>query len=114
MDIIRDEKYILYIRADTNDADYVTSENELTGAEILDDVAPVVRQIEEWNKTHRRGSGEHNWPAREWDTVTPQTQYSLTDEIADLWSYITPYGEYGIHTIESVEVRPITEVIILL
>ena len=106
-------KYIL-IRADANDADYITEKSPITDEQI-ELIKPVIEQLKirrdklnedlhkNWNKWR------HNWSTSEFgrhDNPTKMYVESdlLTKEQVDLFGEFVPYGEYGVHTIDSIEI----------
>lgn len=98
-------KRILIIEADTNDADYITSETDITDwpEETLDALTKITSVIKEC-------TNYHNWPNSEYDNSLEEV-YSelLSQEDIEFFSDICPYGEYGIHTIVSVRILTIVE-----
>jgi hypothetical protein len=112
------KKYIL-IEADYNDGDYVQSKHEITDEEI-ELIKPVAEAIEEFDKITNRFSGGYNWATKDIAEKgkAPHDLYVLTGKITeeqyDLFSDFTPSSEYGIHTIESIEILVVQEEIKLL
>lgn len=102
--------YELVIVADTNDADYVTSINTVNDV-TLGELLPIVDAIKNFNANHPRGCGEYNWRIGEYASVDegPSHVYSgvLTEDQIDMFTDLCPHGEYGIHTIESIEYYPL-------
>ena len=108
-------KRILVVRADTNDADYVTQETPINDGE-LDLIKEVVNAIGEFKpyKTQAHGMDwkhEHNFPTG--DCHRPDLNEKSAKELYghlpgfELFvNYFLPWSEYGIHTIDSVEIRP--------
>jgi hypothetical protein len=96
-------KTVLYIKADTNDADYITSENKILEGD-LDTIRKVAAAIKEC-KEH------HNWVMREFcgEQESPHEVYKdiLTEEEIEVFNGYTPYGEYGIHSIKEIQIREI-------
>lgn len=108
------QKFIV-IKADTNDADYIHGKCPITDEEI-EAIKPVIEQLKarrdklnddrhkNWNKWR------HNWENSEYGgrCGTPKEMYVdtglLTQEQVDLFEEFVPYGESGVHTIESVEI----------
>ena len=94
-------KTILWTKADTNGADYITSENSVNEGdlEVIRKVCKVITENSglwgiEWK------TGEIGNPYDTWGEL-------LTEEEIEIFNYYIPYGEYGIHTIEAVELRKI-------
>lgn len=107
-------QFELVIKADTNDADYVTSTTKVTMDEIIE-ILPVIEAIKQFNLNHRRGSGEYNWPDSEYRSKTVEDTYPHIDpKLLEIFGEYTPYGENGIHTIESVVYYPLPEKVKLL
>ena len=108
------KKYII-IKADTNDADYVTSKKLITDEEI-EQIKPVVKAIKKFKPYKTNGCSwehHHNFPAGDClrDDLGELSPYELyvesgkvTKEQFELFEEYLPYGEYGLHTIESVEI----------
>lgn len=103
-------QYELKIVADTNDADYVTEITTVTMQEI-EDILPVIEAIKNCKKHFNWSKGEY---ARR--DEMPDKIYAgiLTEDQIEMFNDYCPYGEYGIHTIESVEYYPLPEKVKLL
>lgn len=99
----------ILVKADTNDADYITNASELN-EEDLPTILKVVAAIKDFDSRNRRGSGKYNWYARDehysLSRPSPHEVYEdiLTEEEIEIFEEYIPYGEDGIHTIESVEI----------
>lgn len=88
-------KYEIVVRADTNDADYITQTSQIT-EEFLEEIRPVIAAIKAKGRFH-------NWPAHDHHEGTVKKTYpQLTEDQIECFQELCPYGEYGIHTIESV------------
>jgi len=97
-------KYLLVIEGDTNDGDYVT-ENTIITEKDLEEIKPIVKAIKAYTKKNK---DEHNWFTQESQNDTAEEKYSdiyETKAFKKFENYV-PYGEYGVHTIESVVVSP--------
>lgn len=106
------------VRADTNDADYIDNIQTLN-EEDLPTILKVIAAIKEFDATHRRGSGQYNWYARDSygrDRPGPREVYEdvLTEEDIEIFEEYIPCGEDGIHTIESVEIYEVINKEVLL
>lgn len=105
-------KYIT-IKADTNDADYITSQNEITD-EILEFIMPVVNAIKEYDADTTIKTQKYNWYDMEDDDREPNPKKlyvdtgKCTEDQYEYFSELCPY-EGGIHTIESVEIITVLE-----
>jgi len=85
------KKYII-IEADTNDGDYVSKKEEITDDEI-ESIQPIIEGLK---KNHgdftTRDQGRSGYE-----------QFGHL-ECFDTFIHFVPSGEYGIHTIESIEI----------
>ena len=88
----------MIIEADTNDADYITSEHEVEPEDLIK-LQPVFDAI----KAKRF---EENWPRHDYADGSPEELYKgiLTQEQIDWFDGFRPYGEVGIHSINSIKV----------
>lgn len=94
-----DIKYIL-IKADYNDGDYVTSKHEITDEQI-ELIKPVIKVIKD---------NDGNYPIGDMSDSSNNAELFYGHiEGFDLFEELVPYGEYGIHTIESIEIITIVE-----
>lgn len=95
------------VKADTNDADYITN-TQILDEEDLPTILKVIKAIKAFDARTRRGSGEYNWynSYHGCSRPGPRDVYEdiLTEEEIELFENYIPYGEDGIHTIESVEI----------
>ena len=90
-------KYEIVVTADTNDADYITKTSEIDDAGLVE-IMPVIEAIKGLDKKHH-----YNWPRHEYQDETVEAIYpQLTKDQIEAFEEYRPYGEYGIHTIESV------------
>ena len=94
--------YEIVIIGDQNDADYVTSINDITPKQ-LERFKPLIAAI-------KNSSNRHNFPASDYVDGSPgelypefdvksDDDYSLLDEF---WECYVPSGEQGVHTITSI------------
>lgn len=95
------KKYII-ITADTNDADYVTRKTVINDTEIK-----LIKEIlSKLPKNGRRISWKNGDMG---DTASELIKNNiLTEEEVEFFEEYLPRGEYGIHTIESVEILEVT------
>jgi len=101
-----DKRYEIVVIADTNDADYVTQISTIS-EELLLEIQPVIEAIKAKNATITPGRGIYNWPSSEYRKETVEDTYpQLTEDQIECFRELCPYGEYGIHTIKSVEYYP--------
>lgn len=96
-------KTVLYIKADTNDADYVTSEKKIREGD-LDTIRKVAEAIRDCKAYHNWGLGEC---CNEEESPYEVYKGILTEEEIEVFDEYTPYGEYGIHSIKEIQIREI-------
>lgn len=101
--------------ADTNDADYINSTQELN-EEDLPTILKVVAAIKAFDAVTVRGCGRYNWPDSHYRKSSPRAVYEdvLTEEEIELFQEYVPCGEDGVHTIESVTIYEIINKEVLL
>lgn len=115
--------YKIIIKADTNDADYITFIKDID-EETLELIKPVVEAIKNFKsyKTEARNgtvwNNINNYPKEEClrDDLGEKSAKELYGHLEEFEEFddLTPYGEYGIHTIESVLVMKVESVTTLL
>lgn len=93
------KKYII-IKADTNDGDYITNQSLITD-ESIEQLRPIIEIIKS-----KKGKYETCEMGNPRDTYSVE---ELSDEQLDLFDNFIPYGEYGIHTIEKVQILTVLE-----
>lgn len=98
-------EYNIIVKADTNDADYVTKITKIK-EETLELFRPLFKAIKEYK-------GDYNWPTRYGLGTKPEKLYKdvVSENVLDNFSFYVPYGEDGVHTIESIELFPYVEMI---
>lgn len=110
-------KKFIIIKADTNDGDYITEKSKITDDQIklITPVVDAIRNFEpyvgtksDWIHKHR-----HNFPygeclRKDLGEKSPEEMYGHIEGF-ELFENLIPYDEYGIHTIESVEIIEVTE-----
>lgn len=98
--------YNLVVKADMNDADYITKITKISSEE-LEKFRPIFKAIKEY-------SGDYNWPTFDHHRNPTKTyKGKVSEELIEEFEeegYI-PYGENGVHTIVSVELFPFVEMI---
>lgn len=96
------KKYVI-ITADTNDADYVTEKTEVSD-ETIELIKPIAEAISNCKENY-------NWPWHECCDKSIEELYEgiLTEDQIDLFKDLCPYGEYGVHTIEDIEILVVEE-----
>lgn len=101
-DIDPNKYYRLTVVCDTNDADYITKFEKVSGKEIIEDVMPIVEALRRFmpSETFR-----HNWPNLWDDPEKPSDIYDLTEEQVELFNecYL-PSFEGGTHTIKEISI----------
>jgi len=94
------EKYIV-IEADYNDGDYIAQINEITDEE-LNKFLGLIQAI----KKNKKG---HNWETGENADSELTEQYPNFDPyLLKDFNYYVPHGEYGVHTITSIEILKVS------
>lgn len=95
-------KNLLIITADTNDADYVDSIQEIDN-ETLEEIIGILNKIKESGKKTNYGIF---WGKGEYCDLSFEVEYEdiLTEDELEFFDSFVPWGEHGIHTITSVEV----------
>lgn len=97
------KKYI-FIKADTNDADYVYRKTEVTDQQI-EFVIPLINAIKNnkgsYNFLHGEFVREDEKEVEEMYVASGLCSQEVLDFFLDNFC---PYGEHGIHTIESIEI----------
>lgn len=113
---MNEPKLMLRVVGDTNDADYISQETEITMQE-WEKVKPIFEDImrKRWEKTWTYNySGEtrgdnHNWARDEFDRRTLDDIYGeewVKENYNKIGDYI-PYGEFGVHSITDIELREV-------
>ena len=103
-------EYYVVIKADTNDADYITSINHVKPDKIKQ-LIEIVTKVEKYGSYNNIISWETGDYASEelWEQHPELTE----DECEFLENYI-PYSEHGVHTIEDIKLLKVEESITLL
>lgn len=105
-------KKFIIIKADYN-GDYISEKTEITD-EQLEKIKPVIEAL----KVRRKKLNEdrmknwnqwrHNWDTTEYADCEPHKMYVetgiLTEEQVELFNEFVPSVEYGVHTIESIDI----------
>jgi len=111
------KKYI-EIKADTNDADYIIEKSEITDEEI-EKLKPVIETIKNFKPYKiNNWNFRHNWPSTDYarhdlGEKTINELYGNNDAVEFL-KELVPYGECGVHTIDSITILHVTKEIKLL
>lgn len=110
---MENKKYII-VKADTNDADYITNKS-LINDENLKIVTDIINKVERqtiryWD-VNSKDWKEIKAKTISWETgemqsepLTVQHPELTEEEIEFMDENYIPNGEYGIHTIESIEI----------
>ena len=97
-------KYMVIIKGDMNDADYVEQASYIEENEIeqLKRIISVLQTVPKY---------EHNWPRGEYLDKTPEDIYGdqLTEDDYGFMEEFVPYGEGGIHSIDSIRLLKVVE-----
>ena len=102
-------KYLVIVKADFNDADYVEESTFNATEEDIKFVRKVAKIVLNYKKPEwKPWEWDHNWPDIEsWShEVTPYKMYKdvLTENEIENFDGFLPYHEGGIHSIESIEI----------
>ena len=113
--------YMIKIVADTNDADFVerTTSADKKTIEFWRKLAKKIKALQPYASTINKTYGDNkpwmhsnNWPAGECQRddlgemhYTELYHISEEEDEEYIWPYV-PRAEYGIHTIETIEVMP--------
>lgn len=98
------KEYRITVVADSNDADYVTRIEKLTGEEINTYILPVLAEIKRVNPDI------YNWYAMQeygfdCEKMLPKNIYNLTEDQIDWFDeLVLPGIEGGTHSIESISI----------
>jgi len=95
------KKYII-IKADTNDGDYITKKSKITDEQI-ELIKPIIKEIKKQHNEYR---------ILDCGNTAEKFYGSLPN--FDFFDNLVPHGEYGVHTIESIEVLVVQKEIKLL
>jgi hypothetical protein len=92
------EKFV-FVEGDMNDADYISKETKLNEADL-----DVIRKV-----SKALAENEYSWPTSEWDGESGLEVYEgvLTNQEISAFSKYVPYGEGGVRTIETIEIREV-------
>ena len=106
-------KQIVIVKGDTNDADYITEETELKGwaLEQLPLLKKIAKAITARDK-EMEDTSQYNWGNSEYSNANPEKIYKgiLTEEDIGIFNgTFCPWGEQGIHTVESIRIITITK-----
>jgi hypothetical protein len=116
-------KKFLFIKADTNDADYVESMG-LVSDKQLEKFMPLIEAIKNFKpyKTKTEDgemdwTHDHNWPDSEYNRddlgekpVNEIYKDVVSEDVLEEFRDFVPYGEHGVHTIESIKVYEVSNV----
>lgn len=102
---------VLYVQADTNDADYVVAEHPVTDEEVqrIVKIVDKLMRSQSARKDRPYDKTELNWENGERGNSAGDyvDEGILTLDEAELFENYLPYGEYGIHTVKTIEVREV-------
>jgi hypothetical protein len=105
------KEWDIKITADSNDGDYVTEMSAISD-EDLAKIKPLIAAIKafktytvgKWSHHHNYPFGEH-LPRTDLGEKSPREIYEgFDEEVFDIFEDLLPHAEYGIHTIESIEI----------
>lgn len=90
------KKNFVVIKADCNDADYISEISDVNSDDIK-----FIKYV--WGIISKRNG---RWENGEYGDIPPRKMYKneLTEKEIERFSSFLPYGEYGIHTVESIKI----------
>lgn len=95
-------------------ADYITEISHISEKELYN-ILPVINAIRELTEQNKNTLNFHNWPDNEYlDDSYRELYPQLTEEQLETFQEYLPFGEFGIHTIQSIVYYEIPEKIKLL
>ncbi len=109
--------YEITIVVDTNDADYSTQISKIS-KKHLDLIKPLIEQIKNFKPylvpvswctfgyVHNNNYSVGDCFREDLGEKSPRELYKATEEEFELFEEFLPWGEYGFHSIVSVEVAP--------
>lgn len=115
-------KYEITIKVDTNDGDYATEISTISDSD-LDKIKPLIAAIKKFQPYKTKSESgmdwehSHNYPYGEvlredLGEKEPRDYYHgvvSNNDVFDLFEDLLPYGEYGFHTIVSIDVTPLVK-----
>jgi hypothetical protein len=103
-------KYLLVVKGDANDGDYITEQTWLTEAQF-EDLFFVLKRVGKAIKDSRDTVDGNTWGRSEYSDPkdAPEVRYKgiLSDEDITTMDAYTPHGEFGIHSIESIDIHKV-------
>ena len=118
------KKKFLFVEADTNDADYISSLTEIS-QENLEKIMPLIKAIKNFKPYKGKSDSGTKW---EHDNNWPHGTYSPREDLGEkcveeiyqgvvdadtiqlFQEEYVPYGEHGVHTIKSIKVYEVSDV----
>lgn len=106
-------KHILIIEADENDADYVVEQTDVT-LKTMETIQPVIEAIKAQTGKPNGKYGKHNYPCGECHRgdlgeKSAEELYGHLGKAFEIFNNMCPIGEYGIHTISSIQLLTVTD-----
>jgi hypothetical protein len=93
-------KLYLSVRADTNDADYVSSFREIT-PELLEKIKPILTEIKNCKNVYNFPTGDHAIGEVHAEEMYVKDR-GVSQHVFNAFSGYVPSAEFGIHTIDKV------------
>lgn len=111
------KKYLI-VKADTNDADFITRKEEITDDQLAE-LQPLFEAIRNfkpykgkdttWNHSHDNNYPTGDCHREDLGELSAEELYGNIQGFQLFDESFCPYDEYGIHTIESVDVLVVTD-----
>ena len=114
------------VKVDTNDADYITETTKIS-SDDLRKIMPLINAIKEFEPYPGKSKKDymkepstfhHNYPNGEYSPREDMGEktiqeiyesYGFDEELFEIFEEFCPYGEYGFHSIEKIELCPSAE-----
>lgn len=99
----------VFVEADYNDGDYVSQTTSIKESDLprLRNIATIIKKNNGyWNTQHELGLGMDG------PTISRKYDGILSPEDIEWFDGFTPFGEYGIHTIKTVQIISVVETLL--
>jgi hypothetical protein len=108
------KEWEITIIADTNDGDYITAITEISD-EDLEKIKPLIAAIKKKTEELRGTYNSHNYDTSEYGDCDYAEKYpNFTPNDHTFFQEYCPRGEYGFHTLDSIEITPLVKKVQLL
>lgn len=99
-------KTVVIVKADTNDADYISAETEVRNSSQIELVRKFASLLKASNAPHGQ-----NFPYSDYVDLTLEDLYGdkVSQQELRVFRNMVPYGEHGVHTIQSIRIVQIVQ-----